>query len=577
VKDDRQSRRRKRGLVACVALAALVLPAPAVADDGFPAMPDPAAAVDAALASQPDLSASETSAPVSAEDVAAAVDQAVQQTVQQAVDEALSSPDAAQPAPPQAPVIHPDEAQNSPDSAVSPVVSTDSTPLEPAVADAAPESAPIDPAPAPREAAAAPQDAAAPASEQDPAIDAAAPTAEITALAEAPLESPAPATTTSAGQYQNGNQPDTNTVQSGASEAAQPSADISADQASNPPSTWIWNWSWNCVDNPSEPRAPPQGATGWIWNWTWDCPTVSPSGTPAAGSSDSGSSPCSTCNTAISIRILSPGNDGDVIQANQTTSASIAQNISTTIQTVEQSVQQTVNQLPLVQPVPLPPAAPAPGGSGSGIVIGGGSFGGIAVAPWPTPVLQIPYIVQPAPWPTAAAPILEALAPFVDAEPIISGIAAVSILFDGPVNGATALKPHVNHGGISAVPDRSERTRHPASVVFATTPPASPARAWPAAAPSATTPAASHPAGAGTSRKIPKPGSPWQPPPPAPPGSEHGLSTGAAASGSSSSLGGFALFLAALLVIVPPALPTLLAVGARRPRGTAGRPPERPG
>jgi hypothetical protein len=62
-----------------------------------------------------------------------------------------------------------------------------------------------------------------------------------------------------------------------------------------------------------------------------------------------------------------------------------------------------------------------------------------------------------------------------------------------------------------------------------------------------------------------------------PPGSEHDLSTGAAASGSSSSLSGFALLLAALLVIVPPALPTLQAVGARRPRSYAGRPPERPG
>src|SRR5262245_44068115 len=98
-----QSVRTRRLLALCVGFFALLLPAPALADDGLPSTPDAAAAVDAALASQPELSAPETSSPVSADDIAASVDQAVQQTVQDAVSQALASQDAVRPAAPDEP------------------------------------------------------------------------------------------------------------------------------------------------------------------------------------------------------------------------------------------------------------------------------------------------------------------------------------------------------------------------------------------------------------------------------------------------------------------------------------------
>jgi hypothetical protein len=188
-------------------------------------------------------------------------------------------------------------------------------------------------------------------------------------------------------------------------------------------------------------------------------------------------------------------------------------------------------------------------------------------------VLEIPYIVQPAPFPSVAAPILAALAPLVDPQPILSGIAPISLFIDAPAIAATMPKRHATKRDIAG------GHRYRTSVLFATAssapPPGTSVRTWPPPAPQARN--AAHVKSAGATHKLPKPGTPWHRPPLVPPGSEHDLSTGAAASGSSSSLGGFALLLAALLVIVPPALPTLLAVGANRPRSYAGRPPERPG
>jgi hypothetical protein len=67
--------------------------------------------------------------------------------------------------------------------------------------------------------------------------------------------------------------------------------------------TWTWNWDWNCADASAgdwQLNSPAPDGTGpatWIWNWIWNC---------AAG----------TGNTAVSIRVLSPGDNGPVTQAN---------------------------------------------------------------------------------------------------------------------------------------------------------------------------------------------------------------------------------------------------------------------
>jgi hypothetical protein len=80
-----------------------------------------------------------------------------------------------------------------------------------------------------------------------------------------------------------------------------PVADNAPSSASEHPSTWTWNWNWNCGDASAgaqqiTPPAPDgAGPSTWIWNWTWDCGDLSG-------------------NTAISIRVLSPGDNGPVTQ-----------------------------------------------------------------------------------------------------------------------------------------------------------------------------------------------------------------------------------------------------------------------
>ena len=555
--DERQRRRTKRGLAVCAVLAALALPSPASADDVLPQLPEPVATIAVPLPSEPEPAPPAAPAPVSVDDVAAAV--------QEAVDAALAAQDAVQPTAPEETVIQPSEPETGSDTAISTVVSPDAQAAEPTVAAGDTQNADTGSTAAPVEPVGAPASAPAPAPQPSSDTTAASASTDVAATPATPAETPVTTSPGGAGQYQTANQTDINTPQTGTTDAAPASGDISNNDSNNDtvtlPTTWIWNWSWNCADNPSDPGAPPAGATAWTWNWNWDCPTTS-------------STSCSACNTAISIRILSPGDDGDVTQSNAATSTSVAQTISTTVQ---QTVQQTVNQ---VLSAPLPPELPAPGGTApGGITPGGPAPGGIAVVPWPTPALEIPFLVQPAPWPTVAAPIAAALAPIEDPVSLLSGIGVISLFAGDALEQAGSFDSPDSPGTRG---DIAQAGKRPAPLPFRAapfTPPAGVTGTWAAAsAPTAATPAASHATGAGSApRKTSKPGSPWHRPPAVPPGSEHGLSTGAAATGSSSSLGGFALLLAALLVIVPQALPTLVAVGTRRPRGTAGRPPERPG
>ncbi|HET7127944.1 MAG TPA: hypothetical protein VFJ93_02585 [Gaiellaceae bacterium] len=68
------------------------------------------------------------------------------------------------------------------------------------------------------------------------------------------------------------------------------------------PDDWVWNWTWNCSDPTSVPTPPP-GAAAWIWNWQWSCPGAA----PAAA--------CTQCNVNFSVRVASPGDDGNVTQS----------------------------------------------------------------------------------------------------------------------------------------------------------------------------------------------------------------------------------------------------------------------
>jgi hypothetical protein len=104
-------------------------------------------------------------------------------------------------------------------------------------------------------------------------------------------------------QYQNANTPSTvggNNTTANATGSAHPQQPPTAPDA---PPTWTWNWDWNCADASADdwqlqgPALDGTGPSAWIWNWVWNC---------AGG----------TGNTAISIRVLSPGDDGPVTQVN---------------------------------------------------------------------------------------------------------------------------------------------------------------------------------------------------------------------------------------------------------------------
>ena len=116
--------------------------------------------------------------------------------------------------------------------------------------------------------------------------------------------------------------------------------------------TFIWNWTWNCDANntPTLPALPP-GATTIVWNWHWSCPDAPPPALDVAGVTV-----CTSCNIAISVRLASPGDDGDLTQT-------IAAQAAATVAEVAAAVQQAAQIVPppaVPVSVPVPPVASDP-------------------------------------------------------------------------------------------------------------------------------------------------------------------------------------------------------------------------
>jgi hypothetical protein len=88
--------------------------------------------------------------------------------------------------------------------------------------------------------------------------------------------------------------------------------------------------------------APPAGATTIVLNWHWACAD------PPPPLNIAGVTVCTSCNIAISVRIGSPGDTGDVTQSIAATTAAAASNVADTIQAALQAA--------------IPPPAP-PGGN----------------------------------------------------------------------------------------------------------------------------------------------------------------------------------------------------------------------
>jgi hypothetical protein len=90
---------------------------------------------------------------------------------------------------------------------------------------------------------------------------------------------------------------------------------------------------------------PSLGGNMLVWNWDWN-DVVN----------------CSFCNVSISVRVLSPGDDGDLAQTNVINSTSVSSAIDSLQQALaQQSVAPTPVALPLVAlPIIAAPAAPLP-------------------------------------------------------------------------------------------------------------------------------------------------------------------------------------------------------------------------
>ena len=61
---------------------------------------------------------------------------------------------------------------------------------------------------------------------------------------------------------------------------------------------------------------PAASSSDWVWNWDWSC------GSGSAAPPDLGA--CSGCNYSITVRVLSPGDDGSLTQSTSTTLTSAA-------------------------------------------------------------------------------------------------------------------------------------------------------------------------------------------------------------------------------------------------------------
>ena len=100
--------------------------------------------------------------------------------------------------------------------------------------------------------------------------------------------------------------------------------------------------------------APPAGATTIVLNWHWSCAEPPPTLDVA------GVTICVSCNIAISVRVGSPGNTGDLAQTIAAQTAATATGIAQTIQTALQAAPPAAAPLPPAPPAVIPPAVYRP-------------------------------------------------------------------------------------------------------------------------------------------------------------------------------------------------------------------------
>ena len=295
----------------------------------------------------------------------------------------------------------------------------------------------------------------------------------------------------------------------------------------------------------------------WIWNWQWSCDA--PAAPSASSTPDSG---CGMCNIATSIRIFSPGDDGDVFQTNSVTATTVVTQVTQTVQQVVQTIAPllpgppTGSGPPSGSP-PSPPSVPSPS---SGPSSSSPTDGTPAAAAGPATLVA----ASAQPTPSSTATPSDDAAGFVRAQ-------------RRPPSGPSAGAARASHKNRLS-PGQFDRPR---SIILTAVPQPVGASSLLPVDPGAV--GAPHPTGAATAagESKPKPaGAPSRVPAPAP-GGPFGFGTdllsGGAAHGSSSSLSGFALLLGVLLVTAPGLARWLRVEIATRPQMLRAGRLERPG
>src|SRR6478672_2218955 len=122
---------------------------------------------------------------------------------------------------------------------------------------------------------------------------------------------------------------------------------ITPDPVTTTSQTFVWNWYWNCATDEGVPDvpAPPPGATTIVLNWHWACAAPPPSIDLA------GITVCTSCNVAISVRVGSPGDTGDLVQSIVTSTAAAAANLADTIEAAAQTAIPP-SASPIASPIP---------------------------------------------------------------------------------------------------------------------------------------------------------------------------------------------------------------------------------
>lgn len=94
-------------------------------------------------------------------------------------------------------------------------------------------------------------------------------------------------------------------------------------QSENEPPSDPWNWHWvfaiDCAGNAtsSSTETGTKASLDWTWDWAWDwaCISTDAGATSSNGSSLESSSAADAGNTNVSVRVLSPGDNGPVTQS----------------------------------------------------------------------------------------------------------------------------------------------------------------------------------------------------------------------------------------------------------------------